>query len=182
LGEKLAGKNLYGFLANETVSRTDSFGLIPGKTALFCYACRCEAVNLGPVGQVAYSYDKSSKVLNLGAKVERSFETEGLFPPLCKCKYRDSGHSSLTINGQKLDRDWRTFTTPYEEHDVACAADHDYPGWELGTASIPPGTELTIELTVDMTVTAICDGTEGSHVEKSLPVKYSKKMIIRKPQ
>ena len=177
LGERNRDRNLYAFGGNEPISRTDSLGLLTIGAPSLCWECTCKGVKLGPVGTEieVNQVGKDFRDLSIGPAVPRSFETEGrLAPHLCKCKYRDSGHSSRTVNGTKSELDWRTVDKPYIETDIPCTADIDYPG--LGYQSFPPDTLLNIELTVDMTLTAICDGTDGSHAEATIPVQYSIKL------
>jgi len=182
LGEKWGGKNLYAALSNDPLSKTDSLGLLIIGNPAFCYECRCKKVNLGPVGPVeAFSADgiKTPNV-SIGPAIPRSFDTEGMLAPhLCKCKYRDSGHSTTIVNGDKRERDFRTFDKPYREKEIPCTADVDYPGLKL--EGLPPDAPLDIDLTVNMTVTAICDGTDGSHAEASVPVRYHFKQHITGP-
>ena len=182
LGEKWGGKNLYAALSNDPLSKTDSLGLLIIGNPAFCYECRCKKVNLGPVGPVEAFSDDGIKTPNvsIGPAIPRSFDTEGMLAPhLCKCKYRDSGHSTTIVNGDKRERDFRTFGKPYLEKEIPCTADVDYPGLKL--EGLPPDAPLDIDLTVNMTVTAICDGTDGSHAEASVPVRYHFKQHITGP-
>ena len=182
LGEKWGGKNLYAALSNDPLSKTDSLGLFSIGNPAFCYQCRCKKVNLGPVGQVEGFSDDGIKTPNvsIGPAIPRSFDTDGMLAPsFCKCKYRDSGHSTTIVNGEKQERDFRTLDKPYVETEIPCTSDVDYPGLKL--EGLPPDAPLDIDLTVNITVTAICDGTDGSHAEASVPVSYHFKQHITGP-
>jgi hypothetical protein len=172
LGERIGGKNLFLFVANEPLSRTDSLGLFVFGNPAFCWECRCKKVRLGPPGAVeVFTWGKNDENLNIGQAIPRSIETEGLLAPhLCKCMNKESGKSEATINGVKYTSLFGTFAKPAESQ-IPCTADTDYPGIQY--ENYPPDTLLKVELTVKLTITVTCDGTDGSHAEDTIQVNYS---------
>ena len=174
LGERIGNKNLRGLAANEPVSEFDSLGLV-------CGFCRCDQVLLGPPGGLgSRAFGPKGDTLSIGQQVPFAFVTEGAWSPgFCKCKYSDVGTSTATINGTTKTT---TFGPPKDTYEVPCGEQGvDLPGIEIQLQTYPPDTLLTISLSVNITITASCLGTDGSYAEASVNISYSTKLEFKTP-
>jgi hypothetical protein len=176
LGEKHGAGNLFALEHNDPLSRTDALGLFSIGHPSTCHLCRCKDVRLGPVEDALEVFEAGDnhEHLQFGRPVQFAIETEGvLAPSSCKCTFRDTGHSSATINGTKLEHDFRSFDKPYVEHEIPCVSGTDHPGFMW--FDFTPDIFVTIEVSIDISLTVICEGTDGSRAEDTIPLQYNLK-------
>jgi len=186
--EETGGKNLYGFLANDSIERLDPLGLQwwwPLVTS--CMSCKCKVVSVQPSNQVeahvvprpgAPQPGQPSQDLHLGVRTPYKIEVEGN-PALCKCSYTDGGtlkyKVQLNVPGfpSPPAEGTETYGRPSDTHptDGGCVSGTDWPGFHAALG--PLGGSGTYSLTYDMTVTLRCTGSDGKPIEDSKPLRGS---------
>jgi len=166
--EESGGLNLLSILHNCPTEGGDPLGLE-------CQAsCSCKSVSMTTKTNLAVVFEEDKK-LHIGVKIDLAIRTVGN-QERCRCTGMDKGIVKAVINGQRLERRFDG-----EVQQIPCDMPFDLPGAEF--ESIPWGTELNIALSMQLTVTVVCEGTDGSRAENAITVAIDppRKLRIRLP-
>jgi RHS repeat-associated protein len=171
------GRNLYAFVRNSPPDVVDILGLDgtndPNQSnGPVCKLCHCKKITLKLDKEFTGSIVDGNK-FHFGMNIHVSIETDGP-QDKCKCSGKDKGTVKGTFNGSSVNQtyDGKQKDLPSTKDQPSCAYKLDSPGYTT-KEPVTPGEELKGSLDLNLKVTIICDGEDGSHVEETVPVEGS---------